>query len=93
MPPFSPSTTSTSNCSYNTCSDNSLTISAVHSDHSDASDDIIESTSCHSTSTQCEDRSLVKNTEIEIIASDNIHIKKGEKIVITCDIYTQKLHA
>ena len=84
MPLFSPSTTS--NCSYNTCSDNSVTISPVHGDHSDASD---EPTSCHSTSSQCDDKSLVKNVEIEIIASDNIRINKGEKIVVTCDIYSK----
>ena len=87
MPLFSPNTTS--NCSYNTCSDNSVTISPVHGDFTDASDDINEPTSCHSTSSQCDDKPLVKNVEIEIIASDNIRINKGDKIVVTCDIYSK----
>ena len=32
---------------------------------------------------------LAKNVDIEIMASDNVTIKKGDKVVVTCNIYSK----
>ena len=77
LPLFSPSTTFS--CSYNSCSDNSLSVSSGHSSDFDADNSVIDKTFSNSTNSQCDDKSLVKNLEIKIIASDNVHINKGEK--------------
>lgn len=87
MPLFSPSTSFS--CSYNSYSDNSLSVSCGHSSDFDADHSVIDQTSSNSSHSQCDDKSLVKNVEIEIIASDNVHINKGEKIVLICDIYSK----
>ena len=84
---FSPSTTFS--CLYNSCSDNSLSVSCGHSSDFDADNSVIDQTSSNSSNSQCDDKPLVKNVEIEIIASDNVHINKGEKIVLTSDIFSK----